>query len=111
MIGAAGILFRAPSGRVLLVLRSKQVDDASGLWALPGGKIEAGEDAEGAAFRECVEEIGYRAPTNNLLMRRVKDGVDFSTFLFECEDEFVPKLNYEHTAYAWIDPKGLDLPI
>ena len=38
------------------------------------------------------------------LMRRVKDGVDFVTYLVEVEDEFVPKLNHEHSAYGWFDP-------
>ena len=30
----------------------------AGLWEFPGGKIEPGESAEGAAVRECLEETG-----------------------------------------------------
>lgn len=38
-------------------------------------------------------------------MRRVKDDVDYTTFLKKVDSEFTPKLNEEHTAWAWVDPK------
>jgi ADP-ribose pyrophosphatase YjhB (NUDIX family) len=42
-----------PAGGVLLVRRA---DD--GLWAMPGGWVEPGESAAGAAVRETEEETG-----------------------------------------------------
>jgi 8-oxo-dGTP pyrophosphatase MutT (NUDIX family) len=100
MILAAGVMIRAPSGRVLLMKRSD-----TGEWAFPGGHIEDGETADKAAWREFFEETGYRlGSVGDLLMRRVKDGVDFTTFVSECEDEFVPTLNEEHTAFGWVSP-------
>jgi len=101
---AAGILFVAPSGKVLLLRRSNE-GDAEGTWALPGGKIEDDESATDAAVRECVEEMGYYAgDPGTKLTRRIKDGVDYTTFMKKVDDEFVPKLNNEHTAYIWIKP-------
>jgi len=44
------------AGRVLLVRRGREPN--RGLWALPGGRIEAGESAEAAAIREVHEETG-----------------------------------------------------
>lgn len=108
MMQAAGILFRAPSGRVLLLQRSDE-GDAAGTWAIPGGKIEEGETAEKAAFRECFEEMNYRGAPGVQLMRRVKDGVDYTTFLNECDSEFTPILNEEHISFAWVDMSKLGM--
>jgi hypothetical protein len=36
----------------------------------------------------------------------VKDGVDFTTFVYPC-DEFVPKLDREHDSYIWARPRDV----
>ncbi len=109
MIQAAGILFIA-DGQVLLLQRSDQ-GDAPGAWGAPGGKMEAGETAEQAAVRECKEELGT-CPTGarKLLCRRVKDGVDYTTFVQLC-DKFNPVLNDEHTGFMWADPQAPPEPL
>ena len=100
-VRAAGVICRSPHGRVLMVRRT---DD--GTWAFPGGGIKDGEDAAQCAWREFFEETGYRlGDAGKPLMQRVKDGVDFTTFVTDCEDEFVPKLNHEHSEWAWLDPR------
>ncbi len=104
MITAAGILLRAPSGSILLLKRSTE-GDAAGQWAFPGGKQEDGETLETCAVRETLEETGYNvgAP-DSVLMRRIKDGVDYTTFIKDVDDEFAPTLNGEHVAHCWIKP-------
>lgn len=102
---AAGILFLAPSGKVLLMRRAARPDqdaDCQGCWSVPGGGVEEGETAEVAARREIMEETGQ--PDIGPLTpwtRRVKDDVDFTTFLCRAEDEFTPTLNDEHDAWQW----------
>jgi 8-oxo-dGTP pyrophosphatase MutT (NUDIX family) len=100
MIVAAGILFRSPRGHVLFCRRT----DGLG-WAFPGGAKKDHESIEQCAIRECMEETYYRAGhAGKILCRRVKDGCDFTTFLYDTDDEFVPRFNHEHDAYVWVDP-------
>ena len=100
MTVAAGILFKAPTGRVLFMRRT----DGEG-WAFPGGGKKDHETIEQCAVREVWEETNYRTGHHGkFLCRRVRNGVDFTTFQYDCDDEFVPKYNHEHDAHVWVDP-------
>lgn len=44
--------------KVLLIQRNRA--PYFGMWTLPGGRLEPGEDAEAAAVREVEEELGLR---------------------------------------------------
>lgn len=105
---AAGILFFTPDGRTLLLKRASAGGDHGGEWAFPGGKIEDGETPEQAARRETLEETGhsYDGPLREIT-RRIKDGVDFTTFA-AVTDEFPVQLNEEHLGYGWM-PRDLAL--
>jgi 8-oxo-dGTP diphosphatase len=61
-VGAYGVIVR--NGSVLL---ARFVGDGSGLWTLPGGGLEAGEDPPTAAMREIMEETGYQVTLQELL--------------------------------------------
>lgn len=106
LASAAGIVFVTPDGRALLVRRSDTGDHA-GEWAFPGGGIEDNDaDAESAARREALEELGRDCPLGEtalaVLDRRTSaDGVDFTTFLHPVASEFAPQLNDEHTEHLW----------
>jgi 8-oxo-dGTP diphosphatase len=52
-------------GQVLLVRRNN--DPARGLWTLPGGFVDAGEDPRLAAQRECLEETGLQVRVEGLV--------------------------------------------
>lgn len=106
MIRAAGILIQSPQGRVLLLQRSATGDHA-GEWCCPGGKIEDGETPAQAAVREAFEEAGVELKSpGKELCTRISEDVHFTTFLLAGIEEFVPTLNDEHVAYAWIAPSA-----
>jgi ADP-ribose pyrophosphatase YjhB (NUDIX family) len=52
-------------GKVLLVRRAN--DPERGLWTLPAGFIDAGEDPAQAAVRECMEETGLEVAISGLV--------------------------------------------
>lgn len=60
---AAGVLVE-DAGRVLLVRRTQE--PGRGLWTLPAGFVDAGEDPAGAAVRECLEETGLEVGLDGL---------------------------------------------
>jgi len=62
---AAAVLVEDGGGRVLLVRRIMQ--PRQGLWTVPGGFVDRGEDPAGAAVRECREETGLQVTITRLL--------------------------------------------
>jgi len=61
---AAAVLIEQ-DGRVLLVRRANE--PFRGLWTLPAGFVDAGEDPARAAERECLEETGLSVRATKVL--------------------------------------------
>jgi mutator protein MutT len=61
----------APSDRAALLLtrRAAALRRHAGQWALPGGRIDAGETPEAAALRELAEEVGLLVDPADVLGR------------------------------------------
>lgn len=103
---AAGILYVAPDGDVLLLRRASTETNYAGHWALPGGGGEEGETPEQTADREAHEEMGMLIPESATAMKLLDSrvtptGKAFHTFAQSVPSKFVPQLNDEHTGYAW----------
>jgi 8-oxo-dGTP pyrophosphatase MutT (NUDIX family) len=60
---AAGVLFRDPTDRVLLLEPSYKPN-----WEIPGGAVEGDESPWSAATRELAEELGLHLPLGRLLV-------------------------------------------
>lgn len=56
-VGCGAIIIN-DKNEVLLIKRSKDLENEAGKWARPGGKLEFGETVEEAVIREMKEELG-----------------------------------------------------
>lgn len=54
---------------MLLTRRAGKLRNHSGQWALPGGRVDAGETAEQTALRELSEEVGLQLDESAVLGR------------------------------------------
>jgi mutator protein MutT len=54
---------------IVLTRRSSQLKSHSNQWALPGGKIDAGESPEETALRELEEEVGLKLDPDRIIGR------------------------------------------
>jgi ADP-ribose pyrophosphatase YjhB (NUDIX family) len=71
VLAAAAVVVRR-DGRVLLIQRGRP--PYRGVWTLPGGRVEAGEDGAAAAAREVREETGLEIRVIAFLETVVLDG-------------------------------------
>lgn len=60
----AGCIIKDKQGRVLLLHRN---NDRHVQWEIPGGKIDAGEEAQDTAIREVKEELGVEVKIHKKL--------------------------------------------
>ncbi|MDT7551467.1 MAG: 8-oxo-dGTP diphosphatase [Pseudonocardiales bacterium] len=71
LVACVGGLLYDEEGRILLVRRRN--DPGSGLWSVPGGRVEPGETDTQAVIREMAEETGL-AVEPGALVGRVQRG-------------------------------------
>ncbi|MFW6092228.1 MAG: NUDIX hydrolase [Actinomycetota bacterium] len=64
-IRAVGAIIRDRQGRLLLVQRANH--PGAGMWSLPGGRVQPGEDDATALAREVAEETGLAADVGRLV--------------------------------------------
>lgn len=85
---AARVLVLDAQQRVLLIRFAMQRSDGPfSFWAAPGGAIEAGEDAAGAAARELDEELGLRLPLHGPV-HHARGVFEFEGRVIENHDSF-----------------------
>jgi 8-oxo-dGTP diphosphatase len=60
------VLLTIRNGRLSVLLVQRGGHPYKGAWAVPGGFIDAGEDADEAARRELAEETGIEGPVGHL---------------------------------------------
>ncbi len=109
---AAGCVMMAKTtGRIMLVLRSAQVDQP-GTWGNLGGAHHSDERPIAAAKREAHEETGYAGAVQMIpLLVFQKGSFRYSNFLAIVEDEFEPQLGWEADKAVWTTMDALPKPL
>ncbi len=101
--GAGGIFIAKDTGRILLGLRSNEVEEPN-TWGVFGGAIEEGQSPTQSAEREMREETGYSGPLRLVpLYVYSKGSFKYYNFAALVEQEFEPQLNLENSNYAWVE--------
>jgi 8-oxo-dGTP pyrophosphatase MutT (NUDIX family) len=122
----SGILFVSKSGKILVLKRSDEhgPEQYRGLYGLPGGHLDKGENHRQAAIRETKEEIDYIVEDESKLQEvnrqiSVMEGngeeltkeIDYTTFLYIVDYPFIPMLNKEHSEFVWANINELPEPL
>lgn len=100
--------------KVLLLKRSWKVIYHPHRWDIPGGAKDFGETLEEATARECLEEASIKVDAAKLKLvgsqSKMRDGKPAERFCFAyyAEQEFEPKLSFEHSEYKWLEISELD---
>ena len=79
------------------------------LWEFVGGKVEEGEEKEGALVRECREELDILVSVEEIFMEVTHAYPDLTVHLTLYNASIAegsPKL-LEHNAIAWISPEEI----
>ena len=111
MSQSAGIFFYSKSTNRYLYLLRTDIKNTS--WSIPGGKVEDGETLLETLIRECNEEINFDISSYKLIPIQQFVNKDFTYHTFFCNvwNEFIPKLNDEHSGYAWVESKSYPKPL
>ncbi|MDJ0867785.1 MAG: CoA pyrophosphatase [Myxococcota bacterium] len=68
-VAATVVAGDAGEGCFVITRRAERLRRHGGQWALPGGRVDAGETVEGAALRELAEEVGLVRGADEVLGR------------------------------------------
>lgn len=111
-------VIRDAAGHVLLLRRSAASRNHPGMWELPGGKLEAGDNGvEEALLREVLEETGLEIRLDRVAGAAQSQAekyriayLFFAAGLVEGETIAPPiTLSEEHSASRWVRPDEVNM--
>jgi len=110
LIPCVGAIVVDDGGRLLLVRRANP--PAQGLWSIPGGRVEPGEEGEQAVLRELVEETGVVGVVMREVGTVTRDAPGGGTyvirdFLVRADAEFDLVAGDDALDAAWFTPAEL----
>jgi 8-oxo-dGTP pyrophosphatase MutT (NUDIX family) len=110
--GAGAIIQAKETGNILVLRRSRHVNEPNTLSIVASGAIDSGERPLQAAIREMKEELKYEGEILSRKLIDVFTDIDelgytfkFYTFKFVIPKEFEPTLNWETDKFFWWNGK------
>ena len=99
-------------GKILL-LKRQNTDYGNGAWCLPGGKVDYGQNVEGAVIEELREETSLICTEAKFLFYQDSLPTQPNTMhcinlYFQCSVTGQVILNDESSEYAWMREEDLD---
>ena len=103
IICSGALFYSTNTKRFLFVQRTDF--KTRGTWGLVGGQSRFTESAFEGLKREILEEVGEPPKFKKTIPLEMFTSNDqkfyFNTFVIAVENEFIPKLNKEHSGYCW----------
>jgi len=94
------------NNKVFLVKRAQDDVQSPGMWEIPGGRLDLGEDPYLGLIREVKEETGlYVRPISPMTVRHFErdDGQIITMLVFLCKvSGGEAKLSEEHSDFQWV---------
>lgn len=114
IICSGGLFLAKDTKRMLFLLRNQ--GKTAGTWGIVGGKNEPGDQAPiDTLRREIQEEIGILPDIEKFVPLEWYTSKDeefyYHTYLLLVKEEFIPKLNEEHSGYCWCDIENYPKPL
>ena len=114
IICSGSLFYSLATERFLLLYRTNSGNN-SNCWGLVGGKNEGCETPWEGLKREIQEELGMMPEIRKTIPLETFISNDenflFHTYLCIVDDEFIPKLNGEHSGYSWCKLKQWPKPL
>jgi 8-oxo-dGTP diphosphatase len=108
-IVVAAAVIRASVGSHVLLTRRMEGAHLAGMWELPGGKVEDGEDPEAAVVRECLEEIGVEVEVVEILevAWHRYEHKEVLLLFYDCRPRSIEIRHLGVADHVWVAPDAL----
>lgn len=114
LICSGGLFLAKDTKHFLFLLRTQS--KSKGQWGLVGGKKEPIDSTPfDIVSREVKEEVGDNHNITKIIPLElfVSDDQKFqyNTYVLLVDNEFIPKLNFEHSGYCWVNWNSWPTPL